>query len=105
MQVFRHRTKNAFFPVKSVCSNDGRRKVFYSKVKVSEYGGLEEHLLLNMDDLFDRLDAVGTKLEKDVKICMHLRSLPPSFDGIVIALDSRSNDDLPDTLSSATAPP
>lgn len=58
-----------------------------------EQGDLEQHLL-EIDDLFDRLSAAGTELDKDTKICMLLRSLPPSFDVLVTALDSRSDDDI-----------
>lgn len=60
---------------------------------LSERGNLEEHLR-ELDELFDRLDAAGTELDKDTKICMILRSLPPSFDGIVTALDNRADDDI-----------
>lgn len=62
-------------------------------VNLPERGNLEEHLR-EIDDLFDRLDAAGTELDKDTKVCMLLRSLPPSFDGIVAALDSREDDDI-----------
>lgn len=58
-----------------------------------ERGDLEHHLL-EIDELFDRLDAAGTTLDSDTKICLLLRSLPPSFDGLVTALDSRSGDDI-----------
>lgn len=60
---------------------------------LSEQGDLEKHLL-EIDDLFDRLSAAGTELDKDTQICLLLRSLPPSFDGLVTALDSRSDDDI-----------
>lgn len=33
-------------------------------------------------------------LDKDTKICMILRSLPPSLDVIVTALDNRADDDI-----------
>lgn len=59
-------------------------------VNLREGGDVEKHLY-DMDQLFERLDAVDPKLDK---ICMLLRSLPPSFDGLVLALDSRSDDDL-----------
>lgn len=62
-------------------------------VNLPERGNLEEHLR-EIDELFDRLDAAGTELDKDTKVCMLLRSLPPSFDGIVAALDSREDDDI-----------
>lgn len=58
-----------------------------------EGGNLEQHLM-DIDDLFDRLDAAGTVLDTDTKICMMLRSLPSSFDHLVSALDSRSDDDI-----------
>lgn len=68
-----------------------------------EHGDLEQHLL-EIDDLFDRLSAAGTELDKDTQICMLLRSLPPSFDGLVTALDSRSDDDISiDTVKSKLA--
>lgn len=60
---------------------------------LSERGNLEEHLR-ELDELFDRLDAAGTELDKDTKICMILRSLPPSLDVIVTALDNRADDDI-----------
>ncbi|XP_053691472.1 uncharacterized protein LOC128739988 [Sabethes cyaneus] len=56
-------------------------------------GDLEKHLSV-VDELFDRLDAAGMALDKDTKICMVLRSLPPSYDGVVFALDNRSDDDI-----------
>lgn len=62
-------------------------------INLSERGDLEQHLF-EVDDLFDRLDAAGTTLDADTKICLLLRSLPPSFDGLVTALDSRSQDDI-----------
>ncbi|KXJ81929.1 hypothetical protein RP20_CCG016837 [Aedes albopictus] len=62
-------------------------------VNLAENSDVEEHLR-EFDDLFDRLDAAGTTLDKDTKICMLLRSLPPSFDGLVTALDSRADDDI-----------
>lgn len=62
-------------------------------VNLSEGGNLERHLS-EVDELIDRLDAAGTELDKDTKICMLLRSLPPSFDAIVSALDGRSDDDI-----------
>lgn len=58
-----------------------------------ENGNIENHLR-EFDDLFDRLDAAGTTLDKDTKICMLLRSLPASYAGLVTALDSRSDDDI-----------
>lgn len=60
---------------------------------LAENGNIENHLR-EFDDLFDRLDAAGTTLDKDTKICMLLRSLPVSYDGLVTALDSRSDDDI-----------
>lgn len=60
---------------------------------LAEGGNVEQHLM-EIDDLFDRLDAAGTELDKDTKICMLLRSLPASFDHLVSALDSRSDDDI-----------
>lgn len=54
---------------------------------------VEKHLR-EFDELFDGLDAAGTTLDKDTKICMLLRSLPPSYDGLVTTLDSRSDDDI-----------
>ena len=62
-------------------------------VNLGENGDLEQHLS-EMDELFDRLDAAGTRLDADTKICMLLRSLPPSFDGIVSVLDSRADDEI-----------
>lgn len=56
-------------------------------------GNIEDHLRI-FDDLFDRLEGSGTKLDKDTKVCMLLRSLPASFDGLVTALDSRSDEDI-----------
>lgn len=68
---------------------------------ITENGDVEHHLH-DFDDLFDRLDAGGTTLDKDTKICTLLRSLPPSYDGLVTALDSRSDDDISlDTIQSA----
>nr|XP_029712501.1 uncharacterized protein LOC115257203 [Aedes albopictus] len=58
-----------------------------------ENGDLEQHLM-TIDETLDRLTAAGTDLDKDTQICMLLRSLPPSFDSIVSALDSRSDDDI-----------
>lgn len=62
-------------------------------INMSKRGDLEQHLL-EVDELFERLDSAGTELDKDTKICMLLRSLPPSFDNLVTALDSRSDDDI-----------
>lgn len=62
-------------------------------MNMPDRGDLEQHLH-EVDEHFDRLDAAGTELDKDTKICMLLRSLPPSFDNLVIALDSRSDDDI-----------
>ncbi|XP_052895574.1 uncharacterized protein LOC128302755 [Anopheles moucheti] len=56
-------------------------------------GNIEDHIR-SFDDLFDRLDAAGTKLDKDTKICMVLRSLPASYDGLVTALDVCSDVDI-----------
>lgn len=60
---------------------------------LAENDDIEKHLRV-FDDLFDRLEAAGMKLDKDIKVCMLLRSLPPSYDGLVTALDSRSDDDI-----------
>lgn len=60
---------------------------------LAENGDVEKHLAV-FDDLFDRLDGAGMNLDKDTKICMLLRSLPPSYDGLVTALDSRSDEDI-----------
>lgn len=60
---------------------------------ITENGDVEHHLR-DFDDLFDRLDAAGNTLDKDTKICTLLRSLSPSYDGLVTALDSRSDDDI-----------
>lgn len=56
-------------------------------------GNIEDHIR-DFDDLFDRLDTAGTTLDKDTKICMLLRSLPASYDGLVTALDICSDDDI-----------
>lgn len=60
---------------------------------LAENGDVEKHLAV-FDDLFDRLDGAGMNLDKDTKVCMLLRSLPPSYDGLVTALDSRSDEDI-----------
>lgn len=62
-------------------------------INLLERGDLEKHLS-EIDELFDRLDAAGMELDSDTKICMLLRSLPQSFDGIVSALDTRSDDEI-----------
>ena len=62
-------------------------------MNMPERGDLEQHLR-EVDELFDRLDDAGTELDIDTKICMLWQSLPPSFDNLVTALDSRSDDDI-----------
>lgn len=59
----------------------------------AENGDVEKNLAV-FDDLFDRLDGAGMNLDKDTNICMMLRSLPPSYDGLVTVLDSRSDEDI-----------
>lgn len=57
-------------------------------------GDLEQHFL-EVYELFERLDAASTELDNDTKICMLLRSFPPSFGNLVTALvDSRLDDDI-----------
>lgn len=56
-------------------------------------GEIEAHLF-EFEQLFDRLEAAGTSLDTDTMICMLLRSLPASYDGVVTALDCLVDDDI-----------
>ena len=49
---------------------------------------------MSLNFFFDRLEAAGTSLDTDTLICMLLRSLPSSYDGIVTALDCLADDDI-----------
>lgn len=69
-------------------------------MNLTERGDLEQHVL-ELDDLFDRLQEAGMDLASDVRVCMLLRSLPSSFDHLVAALDLQSDKDLTlDTVKS-----
>ncbi|KXJ74672.1 hypothetical protein RP20_CCG013146 [Aedes albopictus] len=54
---------------------------------------MEKHLV-DLDDLFERLENVGQKLDDSLKVAMVLRSLPDSFDSLVMALESRPDADI-----------
>lgn len=62
-------------------------------VNLSEGGDMEGHLVV-LDDLFERLENVGQKLDELLKVAMILRSLPNSFDSLVMALESRPDADI-----------
>ena len=67
---------------------------------LTERGDLEQHVL-ELDELYDRLQEAGMDLAGDVRVCMLLRSLPSSFDHLVAALDLMSDKDLTlDTVKS-----
>uniref|UniRef100_A0A8D8CHD2 (northern house mosquito) hypothetical protein n=1 Tax=Culex pipiens TaxID=7175 RepID=A0A8D8CHD2_CULPI len=56
-------------------------------------GDLVAHMR-EFEVLFDRLEAAETSLDSDTLICMLLRSLPSSYDGVVTALDCLADDDI-----------
>ena len=67
---------------------------------LAECGDLEQHVL-ELDELYDRLQEAGLDLASDVRVCMLLRSLPSSFDHLVAALDLMPDKDLTlDTVKS-----
>lgn len=47
-------------------------------INLIEGGDMEKHLVV-LDELFERLDNVGQKLDDTLKVAMILRSLPDSF--------------------------
>lgn len=62
-------------------------------INFSTGGDMEKHLV-DLDDLFERLENVGQKLDDSLKVAMVLRSLPDSFDSLVMALESRPDADI-----------
>uniref|UniRef100_A0A8D8KUH0 Copia protein n=1 Tax=Culex pipiens TaxID=7175 RepID=A0A8D8KUH0_CULPI len=62
-------------------------------LNLAEGDEIEAHLR-EFEELFDRLEAAGTSLDTDTQICMLLRSLPVSYDGVVTALDCLADDDI-----------
>lgn len=50
--------------------------------------------LLELDELFDRLKAANLELQKELMVAMVLRSLPESYDNLVVALEARADDDI-----------
>lgn len=62
-------------------------------INLADGGDMEKHLIV-LDNLFERLDNVGQKLDDTLKVAMILRSLPDSFDTLVMALESRADADI-----------
>lgn len=62
-------------------------------INLAEGGDMEKHLVV-LDELFERLDNVGQQLDDTLKVAMILRSLPDSFDNLVMALESRADADI-----------
>lgn len=65
-------------------------------LKLSENGNAEVHIS-TMEDLFEKLGALGEKLSDNWVVAMLLSSLPKSYDTLITALETRPEADL--TLS------
>lgn len=67
------------------------------RLRLDEGGNIEDHLR-NLNELFQKLMALGQDIKPDFFKCATLLgSLPPSYDGLVTALEAR-NEELTSTL-------
>lgn len=73
---------NKVFLLKRICSK-----------KLCENGDMENHLNC-MQEMTDKLEALGEKLQDHMFVAMLLCSLPESHNGLIIALESRSENEL-----------
>lgn len=61
-------------------------------LNMPEGGNLEKHLF-DLEELFDRLECAGQKLETPLQVAMVYRSLPESYSALVTAMESRPDKD------------
>lgn len=80
--------KDAYNALRNHHQNKTTRSV---RVSLSNNGDVEKHLQ-EFDGIFERLDGAETILDKDMKIWILLRSLSACFDGLITALNSRTDD-------------
>lgn len=62
-------------------------------MRLLEGGNVEKHLE-EMQDLVDKLAALGQNLDENLQLAMILGSLPDSFNSMVTALDTRPENEL-----------
>lgn len=61
-------------------------------LNMPEGGNVEKHLF-DLQELFDRLENAGQKMENQLKVAMIYRSLPESYGVLVTAMESRPDAD------------
>lgn len=61
--------------------------------KLTEAGNIEEHISY-MQEMIDKLAALGEKLKDEMVVAILLCSLPESYNNLITALESRSEDEL-----------
>lgn len=69
---------------------------FLKRLVTMRYGegeDIEKHVG-DMEELFERLELAGLKLDEDVQVALVLTSLPPSFNTLTTSLESRADDEL-----------
>lgn len=78
----KHSVSSRVLLLKKLCSKN-----------LQENGDMEAHLQ-DIEVMFDRLQGADLKLDKELKVALLLRTLPDSYNGLVVALESRPDADL-----------